>query len=140
MYNCHGRYKEMAKITGIGGLFLKTDHDIEKTRKFYSEKLGLLPSEYGLSIISDTNLTLITLEKGNDSFPYLNLTVDNMDEMIEELKKKDVEIVKEPMEYSYGKFATIKDDQGTLIELWEPYREEYLKMVREEIENAKDKN
>jgi len=130
----------MAKITGIGGLFLKTDQDHEKIKKFYSEKLGLLPSEYGLSIISDTNLTLITLEKGNDAFPYLNLTVDNMDEMIAELRNKNVEIVKEPVEYGYGKFATIKDDLGNLIELWEPYRDEYLRMVQEEIDNAKSKD
>jgi hypothetical protein len=126
----------MAKITGIGGMFLKTEHDHGEIRKFYSEKLGLLENEYGLSIISDTNLTLITLEKGNDKFPYLNLTVDNMDEMIKELKEKKVEVVKEPIEYSYGKFATIKDNLGNLIELWEPYREEYLKMVDEEIKKA----
>ena len=126
----------MAKITGIGGLFLKTEQDQEKIREFYSEKLGLLPSEYGISIISDTNLTLITLEKGHDEFPYLNLTVDNIDEMVKDLKEKNVEIVKEPIEYGYGKFATIKDNQGNLIELWEPYREEYLKMVEEESNKA----
>lgn len=128
----------MAKITGIGGMFLKTEQDCGEIRKFYSEKLGLLESEYGLSIISDTNLTLITLEKGSDDFPYLNLTVDNMDEMLKELKEKEVEIFKEHVEYSYGKFATIKDSLGNLIELWEPYREEYLKMVAEEIEKAKE--
>ena len=127
----------MAKITGIGGLFLKTEQDLVKIKNFYSEKLGLLPSDYGLSIISDTNLTLITLEKGLDEFPYLNLTVDNMDEMLNELKEKKVEIVKEPIEYSYGKFATIKDSLGNLIELWEPYREEYLKMVEDEVKKGK---
>lgn len=88
----------MAKVTGIGGLFIKTNQNHDKLKKFYVDKLGLLPSEYGLSVISDTNLTLITLESGKDDFPYLNLTVDNMDEMIADLKSKAVEIVKEPVE------------------------------------------
>lgn len=128
----------MAKVTGIGGIFIKTYQDQERLKGFYKDKLGLLLSEYGVSIISDTSLTLLTIEKGSNPYPFLNFTVDNLDEMITDLRAKGVNVVKGVEEFDYGKFATIKDDNGNLIELWEPYRKQYLEMVEKEI-NQKDK-
>lgn len=128
----------MAKITGIGGIFIKTYQDQERLKGFYKDKLGLLLSEYGVSIISDTNLILMTMEKGSNPYPFLNFTVDNLDEMISDLRSKGVNVVKGVEEFDYGKFATIKDDCGNLIELWEPYRKQYLEMVEKEI-NQTDK-
>jgi len=129
----------MAKITGIGGIFIKTYQDQERLKSFYKDKLGLFMSEYGLSIISDTSLTLITMEKGSNPYPFLNFTVDNLDEMITDLRAKGVTVVKGVEEFDYGKFATIKDDCGNQIELWEPYRREYLDMVEKEKKKADEK-
>lgn len=126
----------MAKITGIGGVFIKTDQDHNKLRQFYKDKLGLVLSDYGVSIINDTNQILMTMEKGSDPYPFFNFTVDNIEEMMDDLKKTGVEIVKEIETYDYGKFAQVKDDCGNIVELWEPYRENYLEMVKEEIENT----
>jgi len=123
----------MAKVTGIGGVFIKTEQDHERLRQFYKDKLGLKVSEYGVSIISDTNITLMTMEKGRDPYPFFNFTVDNIDEMMADLKENGVKVVKEIETYDYGKFAQIKDDNGNIVELWEPNRENYLKMVDEEI-------
>lgn len=129
----------MAEITGIGGVFIKTDQDHEKLRSFYRDKLGMLLSDYGVSIINDTNQILLTMDKGNDPYPFFNFTVDNLDEMMASLKGKGVEIVKEIEEYDYGKFAQIRDDCGNIVELWEPYKDEYLKMVKKEINDTTEK-
>lgn len=129
----------MAKITGIGGVFIKTNQDQEKLRNFYKDKLGFLLSDYGVSIISDTNQILMTMEKGSDPYPFFNFTVDDIEEMMRELKNAGVEIVKEIETYDYGKFSQIRDDCGNIVELWEPNRENYLKMVEEEIRQAAEK-
>ena len=130
----------MAKITGIGGVFIKTNQDHSKLRAFYKEKLGLVLSDYGVSIISDTNQILMTMEKGSDPYPFFNFTVDNIEEIMSSLKSTGVEIVKEIETYDYGKFAQVKDDCGNIVELWEPYRKEYLEMVEKEIREAKEKD
>ena len=102
----------MAKITGIGGVFIKTDQDHTKLRNFYKDKLGLQLSEYGVSIISDTNQILLTMEKGNDPYPFFNFTVDNIEELMTDLKASGVEVVKEIETYDYGKFSQVRDDCG----------------------------
>jgi len=127
----------MAKVTGIGGVFIKTDQDQAKLRNFYKERLGLILSDFGVSIISDTNLILMTMEKGNDPYPFFNFTVDNIEEMMNNLKAAGVEVVKEIETYDYGKFAQVCDDCGNIVELWEPYREQYLAMVENELKEAK---
>ncbi len=129
----------MAKITGIGGVFIKTYQDIDRLRSFYKDKLGLLISDYGASLISDTNLTLMTIDKGSDPYPFFNFTVDNLEELMKELREKNVQVVKGIEEFDYGKFATIKDDCGNLVELWEPYREQYLEMIEKEIKESAKK-
>lgn len=129
----------MAKITGIGGVFIKTDQDHSKLRKFYKEKLGLRLSDYGVSIISDTNQILLTMEKGNDPYPFFNFTVDNIEEMMADLKNSGVEVVKEIETFDYGKFAQVRDECGNTVELWEPCREQYLAMVEKEIQEAANK-
>ena len=47
----------------------------------------------------------------------LGFTVQNLDELIVNLKKENVEIVQEPKESEWGTFAIIKDLDGRKIEL-----------------------
>lgn len=49
-----------------------------------------------------------------------NYRVENLVELLKELKKEGVTIVGEIEEYEYGKFGWIFDDEGNKIELWEP--------------------
>ena len=44
--------------------------------------------------------------------------VDDLDGLIEELKKEGIEILGKE-EYDYGRFAWIMDPEGNRIELWE---------------------
>ena len=110
----------MAKVTGIGGVFLKHIEESQKLIKWYEEILDITVSEYGLSFLEPNVFTLITFNRKSGNEAILNFTVDNLDELMRELKEKDVEITSEVKEYSYGKFSQIKDVLGNVIELWEP--------------------
>ncbi|RZK10967.1 MAG: VOC family protein, partial [Flavobacterium sp.] len=50
----------------------------------------------------------------------INYRVENLNMLLEELKKENVTIVDEIAEYDYGKFLHIMDPEGNIIELWEP--------------------
>jgi predicted enzyme related to lactoylglutathione lyase len=112
----------MAKVTGIGGIFFKCK-DPEFVRKWYSEKLGLNTGKYGTNFewrkskkpdqkgftvwgpFSDTTQYFKPSEKEY----MINLRVDNLREMLHQLKDQDVEIMGEIDEYEYGLFAHIID-------------------------------
>ena len=50
----------------------------------------------------------------------INYRVENLVELVEQLKKDGVEIVDEMETYDYGKFIHIIDLEGNKIKLWEP--------------------
>lgn len=50
----------------------------------------------------------------------INLRVEDLDAMLEDLKAKGVELVGDPLNEAYGKFAWIMDPEENKIELWEP--------------------
>ena len=58
-------------------------------------------------------------DPSNQDF-MINYRVDDLDELLKELKKEGVEIVGDPESTDYGKFAWIIDPDGYKIELWEP--------------------
>ena len=49
-----------------------------------------------------------------------NFRVDNLEKLLQELKREGVEIVGEMQTFDYGKFGWILDPEGNKIELWEP--------------------
>jgi predicted enzyme related to lactoylglutathione lyase len=50
----------------------------------------------------------------------INYRVDNLDEMIAQLRAGGIEIIKGPDSDANGKFAWIMDPDGNKVELWEP--------------------
>jgi len=50
----------------------------------------------------------------------INLRVENLEQLIEQLKKEGVQVVGEIETYEYGKFGWIIEPEGNKIELWEP--------------------
>jgi predicted enzyme related to lactoylglutathione lyase len=50
----------------------------------------------------------------------INYRIDNMSEMLADLKRNGVEIWKGPESDENGKFAWILDPDGNKVELWEP--------------------
>jgi predicted enzyme related to lactoylglutathione lyase len=58
----------------------------------------------------------------------INYRVENLSELVEQLKKEGVTIADQIQEVEYGKFVHIIDIEGNKVELWEPNDIEYEKL------------
>jgi len=124
---------ERKKVTGIGGIFFKTENP-EKIRKWYNKNLGLVTNEYGSMFEfrqSETPdkkayLQWSPFDKNTKYFDpsekefMINYRVQNIEELVEELKQNGVIILDTLETYDYGKFIHILDPENNKIELWEP--------------------
>jgi predicted enzyme related to lactoylglutathione lyase len=59
----------------------------------------------------------------------INYRVENIEWLVEKLKKEGVTVVDAIEVFEYGKFIHIMDIEGNKIELWEPNDIEYDKIV-----------
>lgn len=123
----------MKRVTGIGGIFFKCK-DPKKVKDWYQKHLGLNTDHYGTSFewrqaADPTKKGFTQWSPFADSTNYfepstrdfmINYRVENLEALVEELKKEGVSIVDEIESYSYGKFVHILDLEGNKIELWEP--------------------
>jgi len=124
----------MAKITGIGGVFFKSRNDHAALAAWYQKHLGMALESWGGAILrwpddkgEDKGLTVWHVAENetqwfspSDSSFMINYRVDNLDEMLEQLRAGRVEIVGGPESHENGKFAWIIDPDGNKVELWEP--------------------
>ena len=127
----------MGKIEGIGGIFFKCD-DPKKIKEWYSKKLGIKTDDYGALFEFRTaenpdQKAYLQWSPFETDTPYfkpsekefmINYRVSDIEDLVEELKNKGVEILDEIEEFEYGKFIHILDPEGNKIELWEPKNEE----------------
>lgn len=118
----------MKRVTGIGGIFFKCK-DPKKVTEWYKTHLGLDTTPYGAKFDwkQDSGKEGYTLwTPFADSSKYfekdfmINYRVENLDALVEELKKEGVTIVDDVADSEYGKFVHILDIEGNKIELWEP--------------------
>ena len=124
----------MARITGIGGVFFKSRNDNAALAAWYQKHLGMRLESFGGAVLKwpddkaeDKGLTVWHVaEKESDWFspsdsPFMiNYRVDNLAEIIAQLRAGGVEIVGGPESHENGKFAWIMDPDGNKVELWEP--------------------
>jgi len=124
----------MAKATGIGGVFIKSAGKGSDLAAWYEKNLGIALESWGgailkwtddkvvdggLTVWSTANVDSKWFAPSESSF-MINYRVDNMDELLDQLKQNGVEILKGPDTEENGKFAWIMDPDGNKIELWEP--------------------
>jgi predicted enzyme related to lactoylglutathione lyase len=135
---------QMKKVTGIGGIFFKCK-DPKKMREWYQKHLGLKTNEYGA--VFEWRQGADSTKKGFtqwSTFPettkyfapstrdfMINYRVENLEALVEELKKEGVTIADKIETYDYGKFVHIVDMEGNKIELWEPNDIEYEKLGKQ---------
>lgn len=121
------------RVIGIGGLFFKSG-DPEKLKKWYADHLGIKTDQYG-------GIFAWRAAEGNDELrttvwsPFaehtkyyepssrefmVNYRVENLEELLTELKKEGIQPVGDMDVNEFGKFAWIMDPDGTKLELWEP--------------------
>src|SRR5256885_8931729 len=128
---------KMKKVTGIGGIFFKCK-DPKAVNEWYKTHLGFDTSPYGTSFEwrqkDDSTKKGITqwnpfaentkyFEPSTKDF-MINYRVENLEALVEELKKENVTIVDKIATYDYGKFVHIIDIEGNKVELWEPIDKE----------------
>ena len=121
----------MARITGLGGVFLKVNGDARALLDWTHDVLGVPAGRYGLSLPPTDVNTLITFD-GHPDGAVLNYTVDDLPAFLEILRGRGVHVVQEIVEVDYGRFAQIADPLGNVIELWEPYIDAYRAMATAE--------
>lgn len=129
------------RVTGIGGVFFKCK-DPKKLRSWYQKHLGLSINDYG-SVFewfqgADSTKKGFTQwspfdEKTNYFSPstkdfMINYRVEDLENLIIELKKEGVTVLDSVERYDYGKFVHILDLEKNKIELWEPNDIVYEKM------------
>ena len=124
----------MARITGIGGVFFKSRNDSAALAAWYQKHLGMPLESFGSAILrwpddqaEDKGLTVWHIAEKesqwfspSDSPLMINYRVDNLDEMIAQLRAGGVEIIGGPESHENGRFAWIMDPEGNKVELWEP--------------------
>lgn len=131
----------MKRVTGIGGVFFKTDKP-EETKQWYKRHLGIKSGQYGGTF--EWRHATNEQKKGFTAwspFPHdtdyldpsdkefmINYRVADLESLLETLEEEGVEIVGEMQEFEYGKFGWIIDPNGIKIELWEPNDEVYESM------------
>jgi lactoylglutathione lyase len=76
----------------------------------YSSKMGQLVFEI---------YPLLKNQETADNSLRLGFEVENLDELIQKLKKNEIQIINEPHSSEYGYFAVVKDFDGRKIELKE---------------------
>lgn len=124
------------KVTGIGGVFLKSKGDEKVLADWYQKNLGLhIDQRIGVSILKwsedkaeDGGITVWdAFPKDTDKLDpsksdvMINYRVDNITEIYERLKKNDPKsIVDAPKSYENGKFMHALDPEGNKVQLWEP--------------------
>lgn len=120
----------MKKVTGIGGVFFKCK-DPKAITEWYQKHLGLVTNPYGASFewYESQNSTQKAQTQWTP-FPensayfdkgfMINYRVENLEILVQELKKEGVVIIDEIETYDYGKFIHILDAEGNKVQLWEP--------------------
>lgn len=117
------------RVLGIGGLFFRS-HDPAKLAQWYQAHLGidLVPTEYGhpgwQQSAGPTVFSPFPMNTDYFGSPQqawmVNFRVRNLDAMVEQLRKSDIEVKVDPEKYPNGRFARLHDPEGNPIELWEP--------------------
>jgi predicted enzyme related to lactoylglutathione lyase len=122
------------KVTGIGGIFFSSEN-LPETKAWYAKNLGIEINDWGSASFESrlldkpeevTSLQWKPFKKGDEYFApskkefMINYQVQNMEGLVDKLRKNGVTILDEIASYDFGKFIHIMDAEGNKIELWEP--------------------
>jgi len=125
---------EMARVTGIGGVFFKSRSEAARLAAWYQTHLGVPLESWGGAILkwpddnaADGGMTVWHVAdpgsewfRPSDATFMINYRVDDLDGLIAQLRADGVEVVGGPESHENGKFAWIMDPDGNKVELWEP--------------------
>ena len=117
------------RVLGIGGLFFRS-RDPKKLAQWYQLHLGIdpVPTEYGHTVWQQaagptvfSPFPMDTEYFGSQQQAWMvNFRVRNLDAMVAQLQKLNIEVKVDTETYPNGRFARLHDPEGNPIELWEP--------------------
>jgi predicted enzyme related to lactoylglutathione lyase len=116
----------MAKITGLGGAFLRTENPKE-LYAWYEKHLGI--TAHGSFVFEKETqrgaIAVAFFPNDSEYFPrsqpaMLNFQVDDLDALLDKLKEAGVAVDPKREKHEYGKFGWFTDPKGNRVELWQP--------------------
>jgi glyoxylase I family protein len=117
------------RVLGIGGLFFRA-HDPKQLAQWYQVNLGVdpVPTDYNQSpwqqAAGPTAFCPFPMDTKYLGPPQqmfmLNFRVRDLDAMVAQLRRADIEVKVDSEKYPNGRFARLHDPEGNPIELWEP--------------------
>jgi predicted enzyme related to lactoylglutathione lyase len=124
----------MARVTGIGGVFILSKSDGKSLSSWYEKHLGIRIEDFGAAILmweddtaEDKGVTVWrAADRDSDWFSpsestfMINYRVNDLEAMVEQLANAGIDILKGPEYHENGVFAWLMDPDGNKIELWEP--------------------
>jgi catechol 2,3-dioxygenase-like lactoylglutathione lyase family enzyme len=123
--------EKMERVDGIGGFFFRAKSP-KVLAQWYSDHLGVgsTPTAYGQEPWQQAaGPTAFQPFPENTKYfgdPQkmfmLNFRVRDLDAMVAQLRRADIKVDVDPMEYPNGRFAQLSDPEGNPIQLWEPKR------------------
>jgi predicted enzyme related to lactoylglutathione lyase len=136
--------KKKGKVTGLGGLFIKSVNP-EQLKTWYEKYLGLPCDQYGHLFSwrhpdnpEETGYTQFSVFDQKSEYYHpskkdfmINFRVDDLEGMIDRLKKAGMQVIGDIETYEYGKFGWVMDPEGNKIELWEPVDKAFTDMQSE---------
>ncbi len=130
-----GSRSRKARVTGIGGVFLKAKAPVELAA-WYRKHLGLAIDAKGRVAVWRWKSPRDSRRVGNTLWAALkeherewgesrptaqvNYRVDDFDRLLTQLRRTGVEVSGRVEESSYGRFGWAVDPEGNRLELWEP--------------------
>jgi predicted enzyme related to lactoylglutathione lyase len=123
----------MARVTGIGGVFLRAS-DPKALAQWYADHLGITLSPWGGAkfkwsdeVPPKTGVTAWSLFPADTQYfgegqqqAMINYRVDDLDALLEKLSAAGVTIDPKRDDGDFGRFAWITDPEGNRLELWQP--------------------
>lgn len=119
----------MERVTGIGGLFFRSE-DPEALGRWYEANLGVgtPPASYEERSweqeAGPTVFTALPADSAHFRRPEqqwsINFRVRDLDAMVEQLRTAGVAIEVHEQSYPNGRFAELVDPDGNPVQLWEP--------------------
>lgn len=117
------------RVVGIGGLFFRS-REPKQLAQWYQLHLGIdpVPTDYdhqawqqaaGPTAFSPFPMDTDYFGSRQQAW-MVNFRVRNLDAMVAQLRKSNIEVKVDPGKYPNGRFARLHDPEGNPIELWEP--------------------
>lgn len=119
----------MERVVGIGGLFVRA-RDPDRLNAWYVTHLGIdpVPASYDVSSWWQQAGPTVVAAMSDDPAHFggderswtVNFRVRDLTAMVDQLRAAGIEVEVDPEEYPNGRFATVRDPEGNLVQLWQP--------------------